>query len=878
MALQPGVRLGPYEILAPIGAGGMGEVYRARDARLQREVAIKVLPELFASSRDRLERFQREAQLLASVNHQNIGAIYGFEEADGGGALVLELVEGLTLADRLRQGPLPVDEALPIARQIAEALEAAHARGVIHRDLKPANIKLRPDGAVKVLDFGLAKALASSAPNDLATSPTRTSPAMVTHAGVVLGTAAYMAPEQAKGRDADARADVWAFGCVLYEMLAGVSPFGGETVSEMLASVLKTDPDWQRLPAETPEGLRRLLRRCLQKDPARRLQHIGDARLEIDETQFAPGSDARPAPIASRRREWVAWGIVAVLALATAILAVLLSRPAPSAGELRLELATPPTTDPVSLAVSPDGRRIVYAATTPDGLTRLWLRELDSTEARPLSGTVSGSLPFWSPDSRSIGFFADAKLKRMSLDSGAVHTLANAQAPAGGTWNSAGTILFCPHVSGDIYRVSAAGGEVQAALARTDGRRLPYRFPQFLPDGRHFIYSVISGSESGIYVSNLDTSASARLLDADSPAVYGSGHLFFIRQGTLFAQPFDVDRVSVAGNAIRVADQVPGDRFGAPLSAALAGPIAYRAGSVQGRRQFVWVDRSGQEVERIGEPDEGAFSPTMSPDGRRVALHRIAGLNPDVWWFDLGRRVLERFTTHEVNDIHPVWSPDGSRIVYASLREKVYDLYEGSVTRANGHNLLLATPHGKVPMDWSTDGRFLLYRVNDPTTGVDIWAREMTGDGKTFPVVKTDFEERQAQFSPDTKWIAYESNKSGRPEIVVQPFLRSGAETRISTNGGAQVRWARHGKEIYYIALDGRLMAVSVGISADGQTLETAAPVPLFAPNIGPAVQRLSGPQYAVAADGKRFLLNRLTDEVQTPPITVILNWRPDDR
>ena len=873
MALPPGFRFGPYEVLGPLGAGGMGEVYRAHDAKLHRDVALKILPDLVAGDPDRLARFQREAQVLASLNHPNIGGIHGFQEADGIGALVLELVEGPTLADRIAEGPMALEDALAVARQIAEALEAAHDRGIIHRDLKPSNIKLRPDGTVKVLDFGLAKAVDATMSGAVSASPTMTSPA-VTGAGMILGTATYMAPEQAKGKEVDRRADVWAFGCVLYEMLTGRTAFEGETVSEVLAAVLKTESDWRRLPADTPEGIRRLLRRCLQKDPIRRLQHIGDARIEIDEAQIAPQSDARAVSIASRSHARLAWSAAGVLALATAILGVLLTRRAPSSAELRLEITTPPTTDPLSLAISPDGRKIVYAATS-DGRSQLWLRVLDSTSARPLAGTDSASLPFWAADSRSIGFFADAKLKRTAIDSGAVHVLANAHAPGGGTWNRDDTILFAPNITGDFYRISARGDQEPVALTASRRVAAGHRYPHFLPDGRRFIYYAAGGSEAGVYAGNLDGSVTARLLEADTPAVYGPGHLLFIRQGTLFAQPFDPDRLTLTGNPIRMAEQVSGDAFGAPLSASAAGPIVYRAGAIPRQRQFVWVDRSGRELEKVGEPDDAnAFSPSMSPDGHRVALHRIVNRNVDIWWFETGRQVLERFTTASANDIHPIWSPDGSRIIYASLRENVYDLYEGSVTRTGGHELVLATPQGKRATDWSSDGRFILYRSNDPKTGPDIWARSMDGDRKSFPVVQTEFEERDGQFSPDGKWIAYESNKSGRPEIVVQPFPGPGAESRISTNGGAQVRWSRDGREIFYIALDGRLMSVSIRIASDGQTIDAAAPVPLFAARVGAAVQRLSGPQYMVAVDGKRFLMNRLTEETHTSPITVILNWK----
>src|SRR5687767_14791121 len=407
MPLQPGARLGSYEIVAPLGAGGMGEVYRARDTRLRRDVAVKVLPDLVAADPDRLARFQREAQVLASLNHPNIGAIHGFEEAQGTGALVLELVEGPTLDERLRQGPMPIDDALPIARQVVDALEAAHARGIVHRDLKPSNIKIRPDGTVKVLDFGLAKALDESAGADLPIAATRTSPAL-THAGIILGTAAYMAPEQAKGREVDARADIWACGCVLYEMLTGASPFGGESVSEVLAAVLKSEPEWRELPADTPEAVRRLLRRCLQKDPARRLQHIGDARLELDDAAAPAGTaDGARGATGPRRREGLPWAIAGILALAAVALGVkAFSRPL--APETRLEITTPSTADPFAFAISPDGRKVVFVARA-NGRPQLYIRAFDSASAEPLPGTEMATFPFWSPDGSAIGFFADSK-------------------------------------------------------------------------------------------------------------------------------------------------------------------------------------------------------------------------------------------------------------------------------------------------------------------------------------------------------------------------------------------------------------------------------------------------------------------------------------
>jgi eukaryotic-like serine/threonine-protein kinase len=877
MPLQPGVRLGSYEVLAPLGAGGMGEVYRARDTRLQREVAVKVLPELFAADPDRLARFQREAQLLASLNHPNIGSIYGFEEAEDMRALVLELVEGPTLADKLRQGAIPIDEALPIARQVADALEAAHERGIIHRDLKPANIKLRPDRTVKVLDFGLAKALESHVRTDPSASPTITSPA-ATQAGVVLGTAAYMAPEQAKGLDAGRTADVWAFGCVLYEMLAGRRPFDGESVSEVLAGVLKTDPDWRHLPAQTPASIRRLLRRCLEKEPRQRLQHIGDARLEIEEALASPAPDSSTPPGSFRRRERLALMSAAVVALAAGgMLGALFFRPAKPGAEVRLEIVTSPTTDVLSLAISPDGQKVVFAAAS-DGRPQLWLRRLDSSAARPLAGTDFGTLPFWSPDSRSIGFFADAKLKRTAIDGGSVHEVASAPGPMGGTWNGDGTILFAPFITGPIFQVSLKGGEPSALTA--EGEQLGHRFPQFLPDGRHFLYYVAGTPKAnGVYLGAIDRSVNTRLLEADAPAIYAaSGHLMFVSQGTLLAQPFNATRLSVTGDPIRVAEEVSGDAFGAPVSASAAGPIVYRTGSLAGQRQFVWVDRAGKELQKVGELGNAiAQSPDMSDDGRRLAIQRLVNGNVDIWWTETERWDFRRATTDPENDIHARFSPDGSRIIYASRKKGVYDLYERSLEQPDSERLVFASALSKRPMDWSSDGRFLLFRHTDSNTGTDILGLPLDGSARSMPIVKTDAEDTYAQFSPDGKWIVFESNKTGRPEVFVRAFPGPGAESQVSVRGGAQARWAPNGKELFYITLDGRLMSVQLKPSPDGQAIEAAAPVPLFTTHVGGAIQRASGPQYLVAPDGKRFLMNTLAGE-HPSPITVILNWKANSR
>ncbi|MEO5895739.1 MAG: protein kinase [Vicinamibacterales bacterium] len=864
-------------MVSAIGAGGMGEVYLARDARLDRDVAIKILSAAFAADSDRVSRFQREARILASLNHPNIGGIHGIEEADGMIALVMELVDGEDLAQRIARGPMPLDEALPVARQIAEALDAAHQGGVIHRDLKPANIRVRVDGTVKVLDFGLAKAIETAGgAGDSSQSPTITTPAF-TQAGMILGTAAYMSPEQARGKPVDKRTDIWSFGCVLYEMLTGRRPFPGDGISDVIASVLARDPDMSALPETVPPAIRRLIKRCLRKDRNERVRDIGDARLELSEAQAA-GFEvaARPGPKAPMRATGrFAW-TAAVAALMGATLAVgwAILQQSPAAPETRLEIATPPAAVPTSVAISPDGRAIVYVADS-EGHSRLWLRSMETAATRVIPGTDTAEAPFWAPDSQSIGFFAGGKLRRVSIDGGPVQTVANAWSGLGGTWNRDNVILFAS-LGNPIYRVPAAGG-VPVPLAHVTQRGSNFA-PAFLPDGRHFLYFVRGNPEiRGVYVGDLDAHADrGRLLESDTGAVYASsGYLLFVREARLVAQRFDPGTLSLAGGVMTIADHIGTNRPDPGLSVSEEGTIAYRPNASSRQWQFVWFDRAGREISRIGEPAGGNVAePSLSPDGRQIVFYRSVDGNTDVFRLEARRVIISRLTTDPADDVLPAWSPDGASIAFSSNRTGVHNLYRTPATGGT-EELLLATPDPKAATDWSRNGRYLLFNSRDPKRSTDIWALPMDGSGKAFPVAHSDFDEDGGQFSPSGDWIAYVSNQSGRSEIYLQRFPDGADNQVVSTNGGGQVRWGRDGKELFYVSPDGQLTAVPVSLPSKPGPAVVGTPVTLFTPPLGHAPQRADfRHQYMVSEDSQRILVATVAEE-PTAPIAVIMNWKP---
>jgi Tol biopolymer transport system component len=877
-ALVTGDRLGAYEIAGFLGAGGMGRVYRARDTTLDRDVALKILPGLWLADPDRRARFEREARLLATLNHPNVGAIYGVHEGDVSTssklavkALVLELVEGETLADRLARQPsmsrrgLAIDEVVRISSQVIEALEAAHERGIVHRDLKPANIKITPEGRVKVLDFGLARAADGTGSPAIANSPTVA--VGETQDGVLLGTAPYMSPEQARGQTVDKRSDIWAFGCVLYEMLTGVPAFPGNGAAEVLANVIKEEPDWTVLPSHTPAALRLCLLRCLQKDSRQRFHDIADARLAMEgafEQRAGDNGMSQRGRQSSTRLAYAGWAIALVATAAAFAMVALAPRAPAEVPETRLEIVTPPARDPMALAISPDGRSLVFQAGQDP--PRLWLRTLDSQEARPLAGTDGAVFPFWAPDGRSIAFTAGGTLKRLDLANGLVRTLADRSA-MGGSWNQAGTILMGSSI-GPLYSVPAEGGAVTQATDLLQGQ-ITHRWPQFLPDGRQFLlYTLGLNGVRGVYRGSLTDTSVQRLSDRESGyGILPPAHVLFARQGALWARELGDDFTSVEGELLPVAAQVlvhPAIFGYSAFSSSSTRSIAYRASA--GETQLVWLDRSGRPAGTVGQADEGqVFLSHLSRDGHSVALTRTIAGNTNVWLLDTERGVPRRLT-FGLNDNSVIFSPDGSRIAHQSEgnRERTV-VWERRSDGTGRETMLLAEPDEHEfhhPLDWSSDGRYILYTVD--TTGYsDLRALPLFGERTPFDVARTSFIESNGRFSPDGRWVAYQSNETGRAEIHVQAFPGPGPKSQVSVGGGTLPRWPRNGGELFYLAPDNRLMAVTV--TKTGSTLETGPPRALFT--------LTTTSSYEPSPNGQRFLVTAVKSEAS--PITVILNWKP---
>jgi Tol biopolymer transport system component len=887
VTLESGTRLGVYEVLAALGAGGMGEVYRARDTRLNRDVALKILPDAFVTDRERVARFEREAQLLAALNHPNIATIYGLEKSGDTQFLVLEIVEGESLAERLRQGALPVDTVLSIARQLVEALEAAHEKGIVHRDLKPGNIMLSADGRVKVLDFGLAKFdenRPGSSVGDLTHSPTMSFHA--TQAGVILGTAAYMSPEQAKGRDTDKRADVWAFGCVLYEMLAGRRAFEGEDLSDTLATVLKSDPDWKALPGNLPAHVRAILKGCLEKDRKGRIPDISVVRYVMDGTLAA---SAPPVDIARRGlglRAWQAATAVFVLATLVGIPITYLSRSTiPSVARF---FVLPPDRQvftaggrlATTVVISPDGRRLAFTARDATGKNVLWIRPIDSLTAQSLAGTDGAGFPFWSPDSRFVGYFSNNKLLKIDVTGGPPQSVCTCNG-RGATWSREGVIVL-NNGQGPLFRVSAAGGQPSSLTKLTPGQA-SHVFPSFLPDARHVLFYGQSTSEelAGVYVVSLETGETKRLGGASSGGLYaGSGYLLFVRDGTLLAQSFSARTLTLSGEPFPVAEHVESAVYSGVLafSASDTGVLAYGTGAgANFALQMVWVDRQGKAVETVGPAQPQNYRGLdLAPDGKRVAAHRHDGQGGDIWMTELSRGTTSRFTFDTSQDASsPIWSPDGRSIVFGASRGGKWGLYQKPSNGSGNEEKLIESDNQILPMSWAPDGRSLVYLAIDPKTQLDLWVLPLSG--KPFPFANTPFNESHGQISPDGKWLAYNSTESGQNEVYVRPFPTGAGKWQISTGVGAFPRWRADGRELFYMssASNGKLMAVDVKVA--GTTFEAGTPTALFDDGYINLPHPGNYHTYAVSHDGQRFLIPRppssATVDSGSSPIVVVLNW-----
>jgi Tol biopolymer transport system component len=876
MPISPGSRLGPYEIAAPIGAGGMGEVYKAKDTRLDRTVAVKVLPAQLSSSAESCQRFEREAKTISQLSHPHICALYDVGSEGETEYLVMEYLEGETVLQRLANGALPLEQTLRYGQEIADALDKAHRHGIVHRDLKPANVMITKSG-VKLLDFGLAKAIETPASKGSLTSlPTQQG---LTQEGSILGTFQYMAPEQLEGREADARTDIFAFGALLYEMATGRKAFSGSSQASLISSIMKEDPPpVSTIQAMSPPALDRIVKTCLAKDPEDRWQSAHDVGNELK--WIAEGSqEGVPVKVASKRknRERAAWIVAAAATSAAVLLAIAYVRRAPRpATPVRAMVPLPEKTLLYDIALSPDGKRLAFVAGKQGGPSSLWIRDLASMDARPVPGADVAARPFWSPDGRSIAYFGDGKLHRIDAGGGAAQSICETEFGLGGTWSREGTIVFAPGGTSALFRVPASGG-TPVAVTKLDASRheVAHRYPHFLPDGRHFLFTsqdaggnVFKGS---IQVGDVDGKPARLVNDVFSVAQYVSGQILYAREDGLIAQPFDLRRLETHGDPVVVAPRVTilddwsgSYVFSASEDSLLLAPVA----NVPSR--LVWLDRSGREVGSVGEPSV-FHSVRLSPDGRRAAASVLnASKNAlEIWIYETVSGTGTRFVFGAGENAFPVWSPDGNRLFFGSDRKKKdrnADIWVKGIDGAS-EGPYLESPDVVGPSDWSGDGKYLAVG-KIPLLGKrdnELWILDAADLKHQIPFAREAPTQERARFSPDGKWIAFDSDESGTFEVYVRPFPGSGEKWKVSTAGGLIPTWRRDGRELFYVSLDNKIMAVPVSLAP---TFQAGAPGPLFPIHPSP-----DGPVYDVPGDGQKFLVGAAPEGVESPPLNLIVHW-----
>lgn len=870
MALTSGTRLGPYEIQSPLGAGGMGEVYRAKDTRLDRTVAVKILPAHLSSNPDAKQRFEREARAISSLNHPNICILYDVGHQNGTDFLVMEYLEGETLADRLRKGPLPPEQVLKYGIEICEGLEKAHKNGVIHRDLKPANIMLTKSGA-KLMDFGLAKATLAHEPPASSLTMTAARPSgehPLTVQGTVVGTFQYMSPEQVEGKEADARSDIFALGAVLYEMASGKRAFTGKSQASIVAAILASEPQpISSVQPMSPPALDRVVRTCMAKDPDERWQTAHDVRLQLEWIAEAGSKAGVPAPVVARRRtsRRLAWAVAALAAAAAIVFAVGFMLRAPAlVHPLRVSILPPEKHlfDPDSIALAPDGTKLAFVATVAGGTPQLWVRPLDSTAAQPLAGTEDAIFPFWSPDSHSLGFFSDGKLRIIDASGGAVQTLAGAPMPRGGSWGSDGTILYTPDTTSAMFRIPAAGGTPSRAIGAEkapSGIGSP-RWPEFLPDGKHFIFfQYAADRETGgdIHLGALDSQQETVLVNSDYRAQYANGHLVFVRGGNLMTQNFDERKLKLIGNPVPVAEQIRADASGAAaFSLSSEGKLIF-AGGQSAALDLAWYDRTGKKGDTI---DSGTFQDAhTSPDGKKISAARVdAGGHLEIYIYDLVRGTKSQFSFSQTRDDDPVWSPDGNTIIFDSARNGKIDLYTRPANGSRQEELLYHDDLNKYPFSWSSDGKYIAYETF-ASSHFDIWVLPMFGERKPYPFLQEKFNTRYPVFSPDGKWILFTSYESGHAQVYVVAFPNRGGKFLVGD--GQLALWTQNGKEILY--LDDHSRVASVEATTHGDSIELGKPQILFPAQPG---------MFQASADGKRLLMMQAPVE-NSSNLTLVVNW-----